>query len=99
MKQDVITKYKSAAESGKPYSWLNYQPINLPGYEETIPLRGRDCFDRSEAIFNHLNTIVKHPERMITVVDWGSNLGFFCFVQLVFQQQLNHQLQHLKLFV
>tara|TARA_B100000287_G_scaffold435165_1_gene502204 strand:- start:2264 stop:3430 length:1167 start_codon:yes stop_codon:yes gene_type:complete len=78
MKENILAKYKAAAQTGKPYSWLNYQPINLPGYEETVPLRGRDCFNRSEAILNHLDTVVENPERM-SIVDWGSNLGFFCF--------------------
>ena len=58
MKENILAKYKAAAQTGKPYSWLNYQPINLPGYEETVPLRGRDCFNRSEAILNQLDTVV-----------------------------------------
>jgi hypothetical protein len=77
VKDKILEMVRSSAAREKPYGWLNYQPINLPGYEETIPLRGRDCFDRGAAIFAHLRRTF--GEEKLGVADWGCNLGFFVF--------------------
>ncbi len=77
MKDKILEMVRHSAEREKPYGWLNYQPINLPGYEETIPLRGRDCFDRSAAVFGHIARTL--GEGSLSLVDWGCNLGFFVF--------------------
>ncbi|MAF43663.1 MAG: hypothetical protein CMI54_05785 [Parcubacteria group bacterium] len=91
MKKDqILNKYKTAAATGtktSPYSWLNYQPINLPGYEETLELGGRDCFDRSKAILEHLQhgpaqAALTNVPKPLKVIDWGCNLGFFSFEAL-----------------
>ena len=77
MKDKILSMVRQSAEREKPYGWLNYQPINLPGYEDTLPLRGRDCFDRANAIFPHLR---KHlGDGQLSLADWGSNIGFFVF--------------------
>jgi len=84
-KSQILNKYKLAASTktdASPYTWLNYQPINLPGYEETLSLGGRNCFDRSKAIFNHIAGITRQRDgssERLRVVDWGCNLGFFSF--------------------
>lgn len=75
--EKILQKYRHAAAAGKPYTWFNYQPINLPGYEETLSLRGRDCFDRSQSIARKLNTVF--GDKSLSIIDWGCNLGFFCF--------------------
>jgi 2-polyprenyl-3-methyl-5-hydroxy-6-metoxy-1,4-benzoquinol methylase len=77
VKDKILEMVKQSAAREKPYGWLNYQPINLPGYEDTLPLRGRDCFDRSNAIFPHLRKVL--GEGQLSVVDWGCNIGFFVF--------------------
>jgi hypothetical protein len=77
VKDKILARYRESASRNKPYGWMNYQPINLPGYEETLPLRGRDCFDRSEAILAHMDRFF--GGRSLTICDWGSNLGFFAF--------------------
>jgi len=73
----ILSAYITASQKGRPYTWFNYQPINLPGYETTLPLAGRNCFDRLEAI------ALKVDERFrgarIRIIDWGCNLGFFAF--------------------
>lgn len=75
MKEKILKMYRDSAAANAPYGWMNYQPINLPGYEETLPLRGRDCFDRAKAIFDHLDKVF--GGRPVTLCDWGCNLGFF----------------------
>lgn len=77
MKDKILEMVRQSAAREQPYGWLNYQPVNLPGYEETIPLRGRDCFDRSEAVFAHLRRNFGAAPQ--SLVDWGCNLGFFVF--------------------
>lgn len=76
-REKILQKYRQAAERGKPYTWFNYQPINLPGYEETLPLCGRNCFDRSQAVAEHLKSAFGN--KPLSIIDWGCNLGFFCF--------------------
>jgi SAM-dependent methyltransferase len=76
-RETILQKYQQAAERSKPYSWFNYQPINLPGYEATLSLCGRKCFDRSRAVEEHLASVFGN--RRISIIDWGCNLGFFCF--------------------
>lgn len=77
MRDKILEMVRQSAEREKPYGWLNYQPINLPGYEETIPLRGRDCFDRAAAVFGHIaRTLGEGP---LSLLDSGCNLGFFVF--------------------
>jgi hypothetical protein len=73
----ILEMVRSSAAREKPYGWLNYQPIDLPGYEETVPLRGRDCFDRARAVFDHLEAELGPGPH--SLVDWGCNLGFFVF--------------------
>ncbi len=77
MKDKILEMVKQSAAREKPYGWLNYQPINLPGYEDTVPLRGRDCFDRAGAIFPHLRKTL--GAGTLSVADWGCNIGFFVF--------------------
>jgi 2-polyprenyl-3-methyl-5-hydroxy-6-metoxy-1,4-benzoquinol methylase len=77
VKDKILEMVKQSAAREKPYGWLNYQPINLPGYEDTLPLRGRDCFDRSGPIFAHMKKTF--GEQPLSIVDWGCNLGFFVF--------------------
>jgi len=77
VKDKILEMVRQSAAREKPYGWLNYQPINLPGYEETIPLRGRDCFDRAGAVFGHIGQVF--GQRTLSLVDWGCNLGFFVF--------------------
>ncbi len=77
MKDKILEMVKQSAAREKPYGWLNYQPIHLPGYEDTVPLRGRDCFDRGSAIFPHIRKTL--GEGTLSVADWGCNIGFFVF--------------------
>jgi SAM-dependent methyltransferase len=76
-RERILEKYRKVADVGKPYTWFNYQPINLSGYEETLSLCGRACFDRSQAVTRHLNSVFEN--RTLSIIDWGCNLGFFCF--------------------
>lgn len=73
----ILKDYIAASERGQPYTWFNYQPINLPGYEATLPLAGRDCFDRVQAIAQAIDD--EFDGQAIRVIDWGCNLGFFAF--------------------
>jgi SAM-dependent methyltransferase len=75
--ESILRDYITASERGQPYTWFNYQPINLPGFEATLPLAGRDCFDRSQAIAQTIEDTFQ-SER-IKIIDWGCNLGFFAF--------------------
>lgn len=76
-REKILEKYRKAAKAGKPYTWFNYQPINLSGYEETLTLCGRNCFDRIQAISTHINQLFGGSS--LNIIDWGCNLGFFCF--------------------
>tara|TARA_R110002111_G_scaffold256739_2_gene324163 strand:- start:4223 stop:5368 length:1146 start_codon:yes stop_codon:yes gene_type:complete len=76
-KETILERYHQAAKNGRPYTWFNYQPINLLGYEETLPNSGRNCFDRSEAIAAHLRA--EFGDEPLKIIDWGCNHGFFCF--------------------
>ncbi|WP_339735834.1 methyltransferase [uncultured Gimesia sp.] len=75
--EGILRRYHEEAKRGRPYTWFNYQPINLPGYEETLSNCGRKCFDRSEAISAHLQSVF--GDKPLKIIDWGCNLGFFCF--------------------
>jgi hypothetical protein len=77
VKDEILRMVRESAAREQPYGWLNYQPIDLPGYEETVPLRGRDCFDRARAIFPRLQQEL--GDAPLSICDWGSNLGFFVF--------------------
>lgn len=73
----ILDRYLKAANNGKPYTWFNYQPINLPGYEASLGCCGRKCFDRSEALSEHVHSFFGN--RRLKIIDWGCNLGFFSF--------------------
>ena len=75
-KDGLLQEYKKYAEKHTPYGWFNYQPIPLEGYEETIPLAGRNCFDRTNKILQHIS---ENFDSDVSIVDFGSNLGFFVF--------------------
>ncbi len=76
-KSTIVSRYRSVAKRSSTYTWFNYQPINLPGYEDTLPLAGRCCLDRSEALRQLLSS--SFGGRKLRIIDWGCNLGFFCF--------------------
>lgn len=69
-----LNRYKSRKED---YTWDIYQPIPLPGFEETFNYCGRKCIDRLEFI---IDTIAKKfDNRKIKILDIGCNMGYFCF--------------------
>lgn len=76
-RKSILVDYVAASKRGQPYTWFNYQPINLPGYEVTLPLAGRNCFDRIQGISQTIEE--EFSGQRVRVIDWGCNLGFFAF--------------------
>ena len=75
-RETILNRFMAEARAKKGYSWSTYQPIPLPGYEETRLLAGRVCADRANAIYED---IAKSFNRPVSVIDWGCNMGYFVF--------------------
>lgn len=75
-KQQILDRYGDSS-CRRGYTWQNYQPIPLPGYEKTILSAGRNCFDRGEAVAASIKS--HFGDRHLKIIDWGCNLGFFVF--------------------
>ncbi|SFJ15722.1 class I SAM-dependent methyltransferase [Planctomicrobium piriforme] len=75
--QAILERYEQLAAQRADYTWRNYQPIPLPGYESTASQAGRNCFDRGEAVAKALDG--RFASRPLRIIDWGCNLGFFVF--------------------
>jgi len=73
-KEQILDKYRSR---GEQYTWYIYQPIPLPGYEETYQFAGRKCTDRFEAIKQRLAD--RFGDKKLKILDIGCNNGYFLF--------------------
>jgi hypothetical protein len=72
--EQIIKQYTTR---GADYTWDIYQPIPLPGFEVTYQHAGRKCVDRLSAILDTIRK--KFGDRKLTIIDIGSNMGFFVF--------------------
>lgn len=73
----ILEDYLGDYNNPSAHSWSVYQPINLKGCEKTFELSWRNCFDRSKAIIDSVQSIF--PGKMLSFIDWGCNAGFFVF--------------------
>jgi hypothetical protein len=74
MRDKILSNFRHARQVND-YSWYSYQPVELPGFEETLGI-GRNCRVRSDAIYSDIKKRFQHP---VSIIDWGSNLGYFVF--------------------
>lgn len=73
-RDSILETYRNR---GKNYTWDVYQPIPLPGYEETFATAGRCCVDRLQGILARIREVF--GDRKLRIADVGCNSGFFCF--------------------
>lgn len=74
-KENILNTYKS--RNSLDFTWDIYQPIPLPGYEETYKFAGRSCIDRIYFIREQIKK--RFGDKKLKILDIGSNTGFFVF--------------------